>query len=114
MNVSEVNLASGPKCFFGSCVESIIIIQYSATAQKCTFLPRRRRCNCNTEHCGRGTCSRSVYVAARAEFEPATLWMKGDESTNEPLSPNNIILQCRPNIYNASRSSNLTLRNAIG
>ena len=24
------------------------------------------------------------YMAARAEFEPTTLWTKGDESTNEP------------------------------
>ena len=27
------------------------------------------------------------YVAARAGFEPATLWMKGFESTNEPPCP---------------------------
>ena len=27
------------------------------------------------------------YVAARVEFEPSTLWMKGDESTNEPPHP---------------------------
>ena len=27
------------------------------------------------------------YMAARAGFEPATLWTKGTESTNEPPSP---------------------------
>src|SRR6218665_1609087 len=27
--------------------------------QKRTFTPGRRRCNCNAEHCRRGTCSRS-------------------------------------------------------
>ena len=51
-------------------------------AQKCTFTPRRRRCNCNVVHCGRGT-AQGPYVTARAGFEPATLRMKGDESTNE-------------------------------
>ena len=29
------------------------------------------------------------YVAVRTEFEPATLWTKGVESTNEPPLPTN-------------------------
>ena len=29
-------------------------------AQKCAFTPRRRIYNCNVEHCGGGTCSRSL------------------------------------------------------
>ena len=32
-----------------------------------------------------------LYVAAGAEFEPITLWTKGDESTNEPPLPTFIV-----------------------
>jgi len=28
-----------------------------------------------------------LYMAARAGFEPTTLWIKGDESTNDPQRP---------------------------
>ena len=31
--------------------------------------------------------AQDVYMAARAEFEPMTLRMKDDESTNEPHAP---------------------------
>ena len=40
------------------------------------------------------------YVSARAEFEPATLRTKGDESTNEPPRPHNIVLIEHQSIYN--------------
>ena len=45
----------------------------------------------NAEHCGQGTCSRS-QMASRAGFEPAALWTKGDESTNEPPCHISIVL----------------------
>ena len=31
--------------------------------------------------------AQGLYIAARVGFEPATLRMKGDESTNEPPCP---------------------------
>src|SRR6218665_3189739 len=34
--------------------------------------------------------AQGLYVAARAGFEPTTLLMKGDESTNEPPHPTNV------------------------
>jgi len=36
----------------------IALLPYACQAQKCIYTPRLRRCNCNAEHCGRGTCSR--------------------------------------------------------
>src|SRR6218665_805536 len=40
--------------------------------------------------------SQGPYVVARAGFEPKTLWMKGNESTNEPPCPMNYfdVLMC--------------------
>ena len=34
------------------------------------------------------------YVAARAGFEPMTLWTNGVESANEPPCPTEVVLQC--------------------
>ena len=38
----------------------IALLPHTCQVQKCTFVHRRHRCNCNAEHCGRGTCSRSL------------------------------------------------------
>ena len=34
--------------------------------------------------------SQGPYVAARAGFEPMTLWTKGDKCTNEPPRPKSV------------------------
>ena len=69
----------------------IAFFPYACQAQTCTYTPRRRRYNGVAKHCG--TCSRSVYVAARAGFEPATLGTQGTEPTTEPLGSNSFLLR---------------------
>jgi len=41
-----------------------------------------------------GGLAQGPYVAARAGFEPMTLWTKGDESTNVPPRPSNELEDC--------------------
>src|SRR6218665_4077462 len=44
-----------------------LIFDIALLLRTCTFMPRRRRCNCNAEHCGRGTCSRSLRDLSNIE-----------------------------------------------
>ena len=44
----------------------IALLPRTRQAQKCSFTSRRRRCNCNARHCGRGTCSRSSMSSFRS------------------------------------------------
>src|SRR6218665_16422 len=43
----------------------IALLPRTCQVQKCTFTPRRSKCNCNAEHSGRGTCSRSLSGGQR-------------------------------------------------
>src|SRR6218665_1004237 len=38
----------------------IALLPRTCQGPNCTLTSRRRRCNCNVEHCGRGPCSRSL------------------------------------------------------
>ena len=61
----------------------ISILPYACQAQKSTFIPRRRRCNSNVEHCGE-ELAQGPYMAARAGFERAR--PLGRKATNLPMS----------------------------
>src|SRR6218665_2010477 len=62
-------------------------------AQKCTFTPRRHRCNCNAEHCGRGTCSRSL---------------RGGQSGNRTRDPPDDRHRTPPSSHNAPTKISIT------
>src|SRR6218665_1668202 len=64
-------------------VFDITLLPYACRAQKRTFTPRLHRCNCNAEHCGRGTCSQVPTWRLERDSNPQPF---GGKAMNLPMS----------------------------